>query len=62
VSDTDLCVVAQTDLRFHDRMGLAKDLYHGDREPQVRLYLPPHTGQSARRDTGNLRNSISFAS
>jgi len=40
MSDLDLCVIANTDLKFHDRMGLVQDLYHGDRELQVLVYTP----------------------
>jgi predicted nucleotidyltransferase len=40
MSDIDLCVVANTDLKFHDRMGLVLDLYQGERELQVLVYTP----------------------
>jgi len=40
MSDIDLCVIAPTDLKFHDRMGVVLDLYHGDRELQVLVYTP----------------------
>jgi len=40
MSDMDLCVIAETDLKFHDRMGLVQDLYQGARELQVLVYTP----------------------
>jgi predicted nucleotidyltransferase len=40
MSDIDLCVIADTNLKFHDRMGLVLDLYQGDRELQVLVYTP----------------------
>ena len=40
MSDIDLCVIADTDLKFHDRMGLVQDLYQGERELQVLVYTP----------------------
>ncbi len=40
MSDVDLCVIADTDLKFHDRMGVVLDLYQGERELQVLVYTP----------------------
>ncbi len=40
MSDIDLCVIADTDLKFHDRMGLVLGLYQGQRELQVLVYTP----------------------
>ncbi len=39
-SDIDLCVVADTELKFFDRMGKVIDLYPGRRRVEVLVYTP----------------------
>lgn len=40
MSDIDLCVIADTDLRFFDRMSAVQKLWQGNRELQVFVYTP----------------------
>jgi predicted nucleotidyltransferase len=59
MSDIDLCIIADTELRFFDRVNAVQYLYQGKRELQVLVYTPEEWQQMLDEERDFIRTIAS---